>query len=140
MPAYTAKPERIDGMQKHLVMISGRQQDSRYMMRVLLELWGYDVIEADGTDETVRLAEEQRPQVILVDTSRAYDEDMRVIEGIRSSALSAAVPVIVLSGFPQASYQKAAFKSGATGLLVKPLDLDLLESYLETSIDSGEMF
>ena len=125
---------------KARIMISGNNHDTRYMLRVLLEMWGYDAIEANGGDETLQLAETEHPQLILVDTSRTYDADLQVVRRIRQSDIPAAVPVIVLSGYSQSSYQKAAFEHGATGLLVKPLDLDLLENYLETCLPVEKLY
>lgn len=116
------------------IMISGNHNDSRYMMHVLLEMWGYEVIEAAGEDETVRLAESEHPELILVDTHTQFEEDLKVVSCLRGSHLLTSIPIIVLSEYPQADYQKAAFEKGATGHLVKPLDLDLLESYLETCL------
>jgi response regulator RpfG family c-di-GMP phosphodiesterase len=123
------------GEHRDRIMISGTQHDSRFMMRILLEMWGYEVIEADGEEETLRLAEELDPALVIVDTAVKFDEDVKVVSSIRHSRLAASVPVLVLSGYPQAEYQKAAFEHGATEHLVKPLDLDLLEGYLETCLD-----
>lgn len=105
------------------------------MMHVLLEMWGYEVIEAADENETVCLAESEHPELILVDTNTKFEDDLEVVGCLRRSHLPASVPIIVLSGYPQADYQKAVFEKGATGHLVKPLDLDLLEHYLETCLD-----
>jgi DNA-binding response OmpR family regulator len=105
------------------------------MMRVLLEMWGYEVVEADGEDESLRLAESEQPQLVLVDTASKFEEDLEVVDTIRHSNLPSTVPIIVLSGHPQADYQKAAFEHGATGHMLKPLDLDLLENYLESCLE-----
>jgi DNA-binding response OmpR family regulator len=123
------------GVSPHRIMISGTHNDTRYMMRVLLEMWGYEVIEAAGEVQTVRVAEAEHPELILVDTANQFEEDLKIVKSLRGSHVPASVPVIVLSGYPQADYQKAAFENGATGHLVKPLDLDLLEDYLETCLD-----
>jgi CheY-like chemotaxis protein len=111
-------------------MVAGKHRDTRFMLRVLLEMWGYQVIETECSEETVWAAEAVRPNVIVLDTSLLYDDDLMVLNQIRTTELTADVPVLVLSGFPQPSYRQAAFDRGATGLLVKPLDIDLLENYL----------
>lgn len=121
-------------MGKGRVMISARHSDTRQMMHVLLDLWGYEVIEACSNDDAVDLAESRHPQLVLVDTSCKFEEDMEVVTRLRHSHLPPSVPVIVMSTYPQAEYQKAAFEHGASGHLVKPLDLDLLENYLETCL------
>jgi len=117
------------------ILISGNNHDSRYMMHVLLEMWGFEVVEASCSDETVRIAETEHPQLILVDTANQFNEDLKIVNSLRHSHVPPSLPIIVLSGYPQADYQKAAFENGATGHLVKPLDLDLLENYLETCLD-----
>ena len=116
------------------VLVTGSHNDTRFMMRVLLEMWGYDVVEADGEEETIKAAESFLPNAILVDTSRMFDDDLKVVSRLRLSKASRLVPIIVISGFTQPKYQRAAIDHGATNLLAKPLDLDLLESCLEASL------
>jgi DNA-binding response OmpR family regulator len=118
---------------KGRVLISGTQNDTRSMMRVLLEMWGYEVDVADGAEDTVERAEAFCPHAVLVDTTRRFNEDIKVVSRLRLSTALSAVPVFVMSGFSQPTYEKTAFDHGATGLLVKPLDLDLLEEYLESA-------
>jgi DNA-binding response OmpR family regulator len=123
----------LDG--RPVIMISGIHQDTRYMLRVLLQMWDYRVIEAEGPDETLKLANQEHPRVILLDTSLLFEDDLEVLRKIRSSHEVQSLPVIMLSGFPQMQYREAAFKNGASGLLVKPLDIDLLEGYLYDCIN-----
>ena len=107
------------------------------MMRMLLEMWDYEVIEADGEDETMRLAENRHPALILVDTAIRFEDDMKMVSRLRRSRLATSVPIIVLSSYPQADYQKAAFENGATGHLIKPLDPDLLKNYMGTCLEKS---
>ena len=82
-------PDMINSS-KGKILVSGTHNDTRFMMRVLLEMWGYDVAEADGEEETVRMAESYLPNVILVDTSRLFDEDIKVVVELRVAKLAAA--------------------------------------------------
>src|ERR1044071_1367607 len=97
------------------ILISGNHHDTRYMMRVLLEMWGFEVVESAGANETVKIAESEHPQLILVDTATQFNEDLKIVSELRHSRIPASIPIIVLSGYPQADYQKAAFENGATG-------------------------
>jgi response regulator RpfG family c-di-GMP phosphodiesterase len=118
---------------KGRVLVSGTQNDTRFMMKVLLEMWGYEVAEANGISETVEQAETFAPHFVLVDTSRLFDQDIEVVSSLRGSKLGQSVPVFVMSGFSQSAYLKSAMEHGATGLLVKPLDLDMLEKHLDSA-------
>lgn len=115
------------------VLISGSHHDTRFMMRVLVEMWGYEVVEADGEEETMRAAETFLPNAILIDTSRMFDEVLEIVSKLRNSKVSGSIPIIVLSGYTQAKYLTAAMDHGATSLLAKPIDLELLESCLEAA-------
>ena len=116
------------------VLVSGAHNDTRFMMRVLLEMWGYEVAEAEGEEETLQAAESFMPNAILVDTTRAFDDDLKIVSRLRVSSLLKLIPIIVLSGFTQKRYYTAAMDHGATNLLAKPLDLDLLESCLDAAL------
>jgi CheY-like chemotaxis protein len=121
-------------IRKGKVLISGSHNDTRYMMRVLLEMWDYEVVEAEGEEETVRLAEGCFPNVILIDSSRLFDDDLKIVSRLRVSKVPHLIPIIVLSGYTQRRYQKAAIDRGATNFLAKPLDLDQLEICLEGAL------
>ena len=102
------------------------------MMRVLLEMWGYRVFEARGEEETLQVAESADPEVILLDTSKLFFDDIEILTAIRRSRRLKQTPVIVLTGYSQPQYEQSARDHGASGFLVKPLDLDLLEGFLGT--------
>ncbi|HVI70190.1 MAG TPA: response regulator, partial [Pyrinomonadaceae bacterium] len=51
------------------VLLVEDTEDNRFMMRRLLEMTGYRVIEAMNGEEAVKLAREESPQLILMDLS-----------------------------------------------------------------------
>ena len=104
------------------------------MMRVLLEMWGYEVVEAEGEEETMQTAESFMPNVILVDTTRSFDEDIKIVSRLRVSNLPK---------FCRSLYFLDLHRRNITGLRwitvqqtcwPSRLDLDRLESYLETAL------
>ena len=54
---------------KELFLVVEDFEDSRFMMRRLLEMAGYDVLEATDGEQAVRLAVKERPSLILMDLS-----------------------------------------------------------------------
>ena len=116
------------------VLISGSHNDTRFMMRVLVEMWGFEVEEANGEEETLKVAETFLPNAILIDATRLFDEDLKVVSRLRLSEVSRLVPIFVLSGYTQSKYFQAAIDHGATNLLAKPLDLEKLENCLEAAL------
>jgi len=106
------------------------------MMRVLLEMWGYEVSEAVGLDETITAARDNHADLILMDTSREFENDLEMISTLSHSKELGWAQVIVMSGYSQRRYQRAALECGASGFLTKPLDLDLFESYVRTALNN----
>ena len=117
------------------IVVSSVHNDTRYMMRVLLELWGYEVSEAIGLDETLETAKKEHPRMILLDTSREFENDLEMISALSHSKDLGSAPVVVMSGYSQRRYKKAALECGAAGVLLKPLDLDTFEKYLEAALN-----
>ena len=68
------------------VLLVEDTEDNRFMMRRLLEMSGYRVIEAMNGEEAVKLAETGSPQLILMDLS------LPVIDGLAATRLIRKLP------------------------------------------------
>jgi DNA-binding response OmpR family regulator len=64
---------------RHRVLIVDRSRDSREVLRVALERRGIQIFEAAGARQGVELAQQHRPEVIVLDLEgdAADDEQMR---------------------------------------------------------------
>ena len=90
---------------------------------------GYDVVAqaADG-EEAVRLAQEHRPDVVLMDVQ------MPKLDGIAAASLIAAeriAPVVMLTAFSQRDLVDRARDAGAMAYLVKPFNQSDLTPAIE---------
>jgi CheY-like chemotaxis protein len=61
------------------VLLVEDTEDNRYMMRRLLEMTGYRVVEAMNGEEAVKMAKAESPQLILMDLS------LPVIDGLAAT-------------------------------------------------------
>ncbi|HEU4874181.1 MAG TPA: response regulator, partial [Pyrinomonadaceae bacterium] len=68
------------------VLLVEDTEDNRFMMRRLLEMTGYRVIEAMNGEEAVKLAREESPHLILMDLS------LPVIDGLAATRLIRKLP------------------------------------------------
>ncbi|MEU3750010.1 MULTISPECIES: response regulator [Streptomyces] len=93
-------------------------------LRVLInDSDGLEIVgEAETGDQAVRLAQELRPDVMVMDIR------MPGMNGIEATGLITAGPsparVLVLTTFDDDEYVYGALRSGASGFLVKDMDLD----------------
>lgn len=120
---------------KPLIMVVGPNADTRYMLRVILEIWDYDVVEAESPDASITLGSSRHPSLILLDTTMHFTETLEDIRLLKQEDGLSDVPSVLISGFSQNIYREAALRNGASGFLVKPIDFDLLHEYIETLAD-----
>lgn len=124
----------IDAPQQHrgTIMIVEDDEDSRFMMKTLLGIKGYAVVEASNGREAISAAEERCPDLILMDLTLPVMDGLAATEHIRASAGLSHLPIIVVSGHAAASHRAAAYAAGCTSYLTKPIDFDLLDNLLDT--------
>lgn len=117
------------------VLVVEDDQDVRDMLRVGLEMNGFDTVGAADGAQALRIASASPPQAILLDlglphmSGRAFLRHWRE----RSPAASNAVPVVVVSGNEDA--RAAADEIGADAAVPKPVDLERLTAVLRRLTD-----
>jgi len=117
------------------VLIVSRENDTRILLKTLLEIWGYRTEETDCLEKSLSIIENERPGLILLDSILPFEKHLENIRQIRRNKFSKEIPIIVISGFSQPQFKSLALAVGADGFLVKPLDFDLLEDYLKKNIE-----
>ena len=104
--------------------------DSRFMMRQLLEMSGYRVVEAKDGREAVDFARRVRPHVILMDLSLPEMDGISATRQIRKFDNLADVPIIAVTANERSEFQRAAFAAGCNEYITKPVDFDALDKVI----------
>jgi CheY-like chemotaxis protein len=117
---------RLTSYGNPLILIVEDHEDTRFMLRTILEMRGMRVAEAVDGEAGVRVAEETRPDLILMDGTLPRLDGLGATRLIRESETLRGVPVVILSGHAAPKSQEAAFAAGCSDYLVKPLDFDQL--------------
>jgi two-component system, cell cycle response regulator DivK len=112
---------------KPSVLIVEDYDDSRDMLRVLLEMKDWRVSEARDGLAAVEMALRLKPDVILMDGSLPYIDGLEATRRIRRNELSGRACILALNGWGTNGYHDAAIAAGCDECLVKPIDFDLLE-------------
>jgi CheY-like chemotaxis protein len=114
-----------------LVMVAEDHEDTRFMLRTVLERRGLSVVEAGDGEEAVSLAERETPDLILMDRSLPRLDGISAMRRMRASASLSGVPIVFVSGHAGPREQVAAREAGCDDYLVKPFDLGRLYRILE---------
>jgi DNA-binding response OmpR family regulator len=95
--------------------------DSRFLRianeRALMKA-GYEVITAADGEEGLRLAQEQKPDLVVLDMLLPKLSGPEVLRALRKHPETASIPVMVLTSLPQSNEQKL-IDEGATSYFAK---------------------
>jgi CheY-like chemotaxis protein len=114
------------------VLVVEDYEDTRFMMRCMLEMGGFRVIEASDGQEAIELARSTRPDFILMDLSLPKVDGLTATREIRKTEALERVPVLALTAHVQEEYREQALAAGCNEFLSKPVDFAVLESLLMT--------
>jgi CheY-like chemotaxis protein len=122
--------DRENGGEPPVVMVVEDFEDNRFMLRRLLEMSGYRVLEAINGEEAVELAHRERPQLILMDLSLPQLDGLAATRRIRQYAELRDVPIVAVSAHDTADFHADALAAGCNDYVTKPIDFDQLEALL----------
>lgn len=121
----------MDEQDKSLtVLLVEDTEDNRFMLRRLLEMTGYRVVEAMNGEEAVKLAERETPQLILMDLSLPVLDGLAATRLIRQLPQLASTPIIAVSAHDTSDFQSEAIKAGCNSYVSKPIDFAELETLI----------
>jgi CheY-like chemotaxis protein len=124
---------------RRCALIAGADPSIRQLLRTVLEIGGFDVLEAASQSEVLgRLATTTRmPHVVIVDVLLPSFSGLSTLAYLRRDPRLARVPVIVLSSYAEPPEQQQFLQSGASAVVTKPFSsqrlLDLIHQFVTAS-------
>ncbi len=112
------------------VLLVEDDEDTRYLMRLELERRDYRVIEAENGEKAVTLAEQERPDIILMDLSLPAMDGLEATKQIRGFDGMSAVPIIAVTAHQETDFCEGAKASGFNAYATKPVDFDWLSELM----------
>lgn len=121
-----------------LILLVEDNADSRDMLRTLLQLWDFRVIEAHDGEQAIELARRESPSLILMDVKIPIVDGVEATRRIRDFAPPDKMPVVFVSGHAQPGFRLVALAAGGNDYLLKPLDFRELELVLNKYVRKKE--
>ncbi|HVS21616.1 MAG TPA: response regulator [Pyrinomonadaceae bacterium] len=116
---------------ENLVLVVEDFEDSRFMMRRLLEMSGYRVVEASDGEQAVELALQERPALVLMDLSLPKLDGLSATRKIRQRRGFDRIPIVAVSAHDSPEARNEALAAGCNDYVTKPIDFDQLKSVLD---------
>ena len=118
-----------------VVLVVEDFEDNRFMLRRLLEMSGYRVVEAVNGEQAVEVATALRPDLILMDLSLPKLDGLAATRRIRQQDELAGVPIVAVSAHDTTDFHSDALAAGCNEYVTKPIDFDQLESLLKRLLE-----
>lgn len=128
----------VDSQDVVKVLLVEDTEDNRQMMRRLLEMSGYQVVEAINGEEAVKLASEERPRIILMDLSLPLIDGLTATRRIRSLPGLSKVPIVAVSAHDTADFHSEALAAGCNAYITKPIDYPDLEEIVNRLLSKDQ--
>jgi two-component system, NtrC family, response regulator AtoC len=109
----------------------------RWSLRQKCEEWGYEVAEAGAGEPGLRLAQQESPNLVLLDVRLPDINGIQVLEQLRKTPDAPAV--IMITADPQLDDVKQALKLGAYDFIGKPLDFDELRVTIQNALEATRL-
>lgn len=112
------------------VLVVEDGEDARYLMRIELERLGYLVIEAEDGKKAVERAQQDRPDIILMDLSLPIMDGFAATKKIRASDGLESVPIIAVTAHQETDFRAGAKAVGFDAYVTKPIDMNWLSELI----------
>jgi CheY-like chemotaxis protein len=127
------------GAQSLRVLVADDNADGAHTLAVLLRMAGHQVQKAASGAQALRIAEELRPSVIVLDIGMPDMSGYAVAEAIRAAAWGKSITLIALTGRGAAEDVERARNAGFDRHFVKPVEFEqLLEAFPAPSFRKPE--
>lgn len=113
------------------VLIAEDNAVNRELLRELLEMRGYTVVEACNGEEALHMIEQARPDILLLDLGMPVLDGPAVVRRIRENPRLAKLPVLAVTAYAMQGDREKIVSSGFDGYLSKPINSSLLMQELE---------
>ncbi|MBC8074920.1 MAG: response regulator [Chloroflexales bacterium] len=108
------------------------------LLELVLTTEGYDVLIASNGDELVRTAQEQMPDLLLVDVMMPQLDGYEAIRQLRNDTRTAHLPMIILTARANPSDLVTGFETGADDYITKPFHLPELLARIKGHLRRAE--
>lgn len=104
------------------ILLVEDHEDNRNIYRTILEHFGFSVLLAADGEEGIRLAQDSRPDLILLDIDIPVQDGFEVARHLKANSATAPIPIVALTAHSQPEDRERARLAGFNGYLSKPVE------------------
>jgi len=113
------------------IMVADSDEDERCLMKSVLELKGFRVLEALDGQEAIEIAVRRRPDLLLIQLKLPVVSGFTAIRRIKKHDELKDVPIIAISFNNPTSNHNLALAAGCDAHVENPIEFDLLDALID---------
>ena len=121
-------------MQNKMVLVVEDNPLNMKLIRSLLQLGDFDMLEAPDAESGIELAKKRKPDLILMDIQRPGMDGLSATQIIRNDPSLKNVPIVAITSYAMHGDEQKAKSAGCSGYIAKPIDtrsfLDTINEYM----------
>jgi two-component system cell cycle response regulator DivK len=121
-------------MGAELVLVVEDKETNRKLVRDVLQFQGYEVAEAETAEDGLRMVQERRPDLILMDIHLPGMDGIEALKRLRADPSTSDIPVIALTASAMPEEQDSILSAGFDGYETKPIGVKRLVSVVSEGI------
>jgi two-component system alkaline phosphatase synthesis response regulator PhoP len=112
--------------------------DTRLMMKMWLVKNGYRVLEAETGEEGVALAQQELPDLIIMDMMMPRMNGLDAAQRIREHHALSQTPIVAVSAYGADEYRSLALEAGCDEYVSTPFEPQTLSDLIKSLLDREE--
>ena len=124
-------------MAGELILIVEDNDKNRKLVRDVLAHEGYRLLETDNGEEAVRLAQAERPALVLMDIQLPGIDGMEALRRLRADAETRAIPVVAVTASAMTQDRATIMAAGFDGYQSKPISVRPFLAAVREALDRG---
>lgn len=119
------------------ILVADDEEDIRLNLCDVLELEGFDILQATNGNESLNILKNETPDIIISDLMMPEKTGLEFLEekGKRENK----IPVIIMTAFGTIEYAVKAMKMGAVDFITKPIDYDYMFAVIKRVLRTVEL-
>ena len=121
-------------MQNKVVLVIEDNPLNMKLMRSLLQLGDFEILEAPDAESGIELAKKIKPDLILIDIQLPGMDGLSATRIIRDDLSLKEVPIVAVTSYAMHGDEQKAKSAGCSGYIAKPIDtrsfLDTINKYM----------
>jgi two-component system, cell cycle response regulator DivK len=124
-------------MAGELILVVEDNEKNRKLVRDVLSHEGYRILETENGEDAVRLAQAERPALVLMDIQLPGIDGIEALRRLRGEPATRTIPVIAVTASAMTQDRATIMAAGFDGYQSKPISVRPFLAAVREALDKG---